>query len=68
MFSATSVADQSLAPSNVFADTITPDGFGGSICEVSNLLNWALDGLADFGIHCHLVLFYISERTTRDVY
>ena len=68
MLSATSVADQSLAPSNVLADTIAPDGFGGSIYEVSNLSNWALDGLADFGIHCHLVLFYVSERTTRDVY
>ncbi|KAL2058069.1 hypothetical protein ABVK25_001687 [Lepraria finkii] len=45
--SANSVADHSLAPSNVFGDTITPDGFEPNY-EVFDPLNWMLDGLVEF--------------------
>ena len=47
--SATSVADQSLAPSNVLGDSITPDGFVDSnYNDVFDPLNWMLDGLVDW--------------------
>ena len=45
--SANSVADHTLAPSNILADTITPDGFGESNYEVFDPLNWMLDGLVE---------------------
>ena len=47
--SATSLADNSLAPSALLGGTITPsDGFGGeSNYEVFDPLNWMLDGLVD---------------------
>ena len=47
--SATSVADNSLAPSALLGGTLTPsDGFGGeSNYEVFDPLNWMLDGLVD---------------------
>ena len=45
--SANSVADHSLAPSNAFGDTITPDGFEPNY-EVFDPLNWMLDGLVEF--------------------
>ena len=45
--SATSVADHSLAPSNMLGDTVIPDGFGESNYEVFDPLNWMLDGLVD---------------------
>ena len=46
--SANSVADHSLAPSNILGDTITPDGFTESNYEVFDPLNWMLDGLVEF--------------------
>jgi len=46
--SATSVADHSIAPSNMLGDTTTPDGFGESNYEVFDPLNWMLDGLVEF--------------------
>ena len=47
--SATSVADNSLAPSALLGGALTPsDGFGGeSNYEVFDPLNWMLDGLVD---------------------
>lgn len=47
--SATSVADNSLAPSALLGGNLTPsDGFGGeSNYEVFDPLNWMLDGLVD---------------------
>lgn len=48
--SATSVADNSLAPSNALGvgDTTTPDAFGDAYNEVFDPLNWMFDGFVEF--------------------
>lgn len=46
--SANSVADTSVAPSNMLGDSVTTDGFGDAYNEVFDPMNWLMDGLADF--------------------